>query len=355
MNKYYDFHLRDNEIEWSLNWDRYCNIDDKEKEIEWTPFLSFPITKTCNFRCIYCGNGGEATASEKQNISLDFIKQYVSIAIELGINKIRITGGEPFLHPEIKEIIEWLGETGLYVLVNTNGSKIRNNMNWLKRIPNTIKFAVSFDTLFPKTLKIISGSKEHEIIKEGIKFLADNGNLLRLNMVVNKYNYSEVYNIIQFCETLGCDLKILDVVSVPVPFSLDRNDFYQEVDSLEKEFANKCDKVYSHEYSRGFGTPCYKYRFGNVYVTVKNSKKGSHYYLSQDSLLCSKCNYFPCHEGLYDLFCLSDGRICSCRWTEQQLYDDPLKQMEWLINVFKKSKFFYTGYNPNMEMRKDLI
>lgn len=354
MSNYFDFHSKDEMIAWSDDWNEYCEKRFAEKEEKWFPFLSFPITKKCNFHCLYCGMGGEATASANDFIPLELIKRYVGYGISKGLKKFRITGGEPFLHPQISEILNFMASTGEYVLVNTNGSLIIKNQEWLSKLPSTVKFAVSFDTLKPKTLELISKSHSHKEIVDGIRFLQKTGNLLRLNMVINKYNYEEVYDIIHFCQELVCDLKILDVVSVPIPFRSDRQDFYREVNTLEQEFAEKCDAVYSHEYSRGFGTPCYRYRFGDVYVTVKNSKKGSHYDVCSAESICKHCIYFPCHEGLYDLFCLSDGRLCSCRWTEEQKFSDGLKQMDWLIEIFKRSNFIYTGDNQDMMVREEL-
>lgn len=355
MSEYFDFHKKDVVVEWSDDWSAYCEDVKERKALEWAPFLSFPVTKKCNFHCLYCGMGGEATASFDDYISLDLIKKYVQMGLSNGLKKFRVTGGEPFLHPHIQQILQYLGETGAYVLVNTNGSLIMKHIKWLKFIPQTVKFAVSFDTLNPERLKTISGVRCHEDVVSGVKFLSENGNLLRVNMVINKHNCDEVYDIIEFCQTLKCDLKILDVVSVPVPFSADRNDFYREVNSLEQEFSKTCDQVYSHEYTRGFGTPCYRYRFGDTFVTVKNSKKGSHYDIADENALCNNCKYYPCHEGLYDLFCLSDGRLCSCRWTEHQKFSDPSLQMKWLIDIFKRSEYVYTGDNQNMSSRADLM
>lgn len=354
MKEYFDFHTKDVSIEWSEDWIEYCEDRNMEKQDEWLPFLSFPITKKCNFHCLYCGTGGEATASCQGDTSLEVIKENVDRGLLKGIKKIRITGGEPFLHSNIKEILNYLGSLGVYVLVNTNGSLITRNASWIKKLPTTVKFAVSFDTLRKERLKTISGYENHNDIVEGIYLLKSNGNLLRVNMVINKHNCDEVYDIIEFCKRVGCDLKILDVVSVPVPFSPERQDFYREVNSLEREFNEKCDEVYSHEYTRGFGTPCFRYKFGDTFVTVKNSKKGSHYDIKRTDSLCKKCNYYPCHEGLYDLFCLSDGRLCSCRWTEEQISRDPEKQIDWLIDAFKKSVYVYTGTNSDMGERDDL-
>lgn len=354
MTKYLDFHTKDRAIDPTIDNVTYCAQMDEIKEKDWRPFLTFPATKRCNFKCMYCGFGGETTASATNLVSLDMIKRYVELAKKHGITKIRVSGGEPFIHPEIDKILRFLSDTGMYVLVNTNGSLITRNKHIIDSINTNVKFAVSFDTLKNDTLNKISNVKCHDDIVEGIKYLNSHGNLLRLNMVYNQLNKGEVYDIIKFCQKLNCDLKILDIVSVPVPFSDKRQNFYCEVNSLEQEFTEKCDEVYSHEYSRGFGTPCFRYRFGNVFVTVKNSKKGAHYDVTADDALCTKCPWYPCHEGLYDIFALPDGRLCSCRWTEEQRFDDPDQQMGYMIKLFQRSRFVPTGDNKDMKSREDL-
>ena len=123
---------------------------------------------------------------------------------------------------------------------------------------------------------------------------------------------------------------------------------------MEKGFAEKCDEILSHEYTRGFGTPCRRYKFGNTFVTIKNSTKGSHYDINGLNPICKGCPYFPCHEGLYDLFALADGRICSCRWTEKQMSASASEQMDYLINAFRKSIFVRKENNFDMKIRHDL-
>ena len=132
-SKYFDFHSKDYEIEYNTKYDQYCESRDKEKQEEWLPFLSFPITKFCNFKCLYCGIGGEATASNEKYITLDMIKEYVELGLKKGLTKFRITGGEPFLHPKIKEILEYFSKKGVYCLVNTNASLIKKNKDWVSR------------------------------------------------------------------------------------------------------------------------------------------------------------------------------------------------------------------------------
>ena len=352
MSNFFNFHDKDILLTSNIKDNiAYCNerLEDKNS---WTPFLSFPVTKICNFKCLYCGIGGEATASTRDVIELPLIKQLVDLGIKNGVKKFRITGGEPFAHKDIDNILKYFSDLGYFTLVNTNGSLILKHKDILDKISQNIRFAVSLDTLKPEKLPKISGKDCLQDVLQGIRYLNERGLLLRVNMVVAKHNYNEIFDIINFCRELGCDMKILDIVSVPVPYG-HRSDYYQEVTTLEKELSEKCDGIYSHEYTRGFGTPCVKYRFGNTYVTVKNSVKGSHYDRKSGGI-CAKCKYFPCHEGLYDLFALSDGRLCACRWTEKQQFDNADEQMKFLISAFRRADYIPKKGNKDMEEREDL-
>lgn len=350
MDNFHDFHSSDYKIA-NYCFSRSQYVDNRENH-GWMPFLSFPITKSCNFRCIYCGIGGEATASLNKHISLSIIIPIVEKAVALGVTKFRITGGEPFLHPQIIDILQWFSDHGYYTLVNTNGSLITKYSEELSRMRKNLRFAVSLDTLQPEKFAEISCNDCLHNVLSGIECLSQLGLLLRCNMVVGKRNIDEVYPMISFCQSHSCDLKLLDIVSVPLPYG-ERSDFYQEVISLERQLKQDCDEVYTHEYSRSFGTPCYRYRFGNTYVTVKNSRVGSHYDMTSNGI-CKKCKYFPCHEGLYDIFALSDGRLCSCRWTENQTHEEIDRQLKFLIDTFLQSEYYSKGTQFDMCQRTDL-
>lgn len=348
---YFDFHVYDQKIQ-KEDYLKNHEITGKDDN-KWLPFLSFPITKKCNFNCIYCGHGGEATASKKNVIDINTIFDITNAALTKGIRKFRITGGEPFMHPHIDEILQYFSNLGRFTLINTNASLIQQHASIIREIGENIKFAVSFDTMKPELLHKISKSNLHENVLGGIKLLSETGHLLRLNMVVGKYNYDEITDIISLCQTLNCDLKLLDIVSVPVPYGK-RQDVYQEISTLEEKFANTCDSIYVHEYTRGFGTPCNRYKFGNTLVTVKNSVKGSHYDREDKDSICKDCPYFPCHEGIYDIFALSDGKLCACRWTEEQKYESIGDQIDYLIKAYKRSKYYDKKDNDDMPVRIEL-
>lgn len=289
------------------------------------PFLTFPITKSCNFRCQYCGEGGELTASRQRSWDADELLLFAEAAKARGVTKLRVTGGEPFMHPQIDDILRGLGNLDVYVHVNTNGSLVSRHVKALEDLGPNFHFAVSLDTLDAQAAQVMAGGRHRSPlpdILDGIDLLRGLGLLLRVNMVVTSINAHEIPAIINFCRLTGCGLKLLDVVSVPLPFG-DRRNLHVSLERVEAELARASATISHHQYARSFGTPCRIYDVDGVPVTVKSTWNGSRY----DTLgICSDCPYFPCHEGLYDIFALPDHRVIGCRWSETSVAGQPVPE-----------------------------
>ena len=87
-------------------------INPKEKiKKNILPFLSFPIIDSCTFRCEYCGEDGELTASKKSIATLSFIKIKVEQGYANGVRKFRLTGGEPTLRRDnLLDVIDYANQ-----------------------------------------------------------------------------------------------------------------------------------------------------------------------------------------------------------------------------------------------------
>jgi molybdenum cofactor biosynthesis enzyme MoaA len=304
------------------------------------PFLSFPITTSCPFKCLYCGVGGEATASYTRLASYDDIVSKVQVGYNYGVRKFRLTGGEPTVHPDFEKMAEYISglDESILLLVNTNGSQIVAKREWLRKSRKNIRFAVSLDTLNTEKFDRLSDSKGHfEKVLQGIHLLSETGNLHRLNMVVNVHNKEDVFAIIDFCQQLKCNLKLLEVCSVPLQFN-NWEELYVSLYDLEQQIAVLATQVRPHEYSRGFGIPMPIYQVGDINITVKSSQHGAHY---DKAGICKTCAYFPCHEGLYDLYVIPDGRLCGCRWSANSVAigDGFYEQLVYLAQAFQNSEW----------------
>ncbi len=310
------------------------------------PYLTFALTKTCFFKCLYCGEGGELSTSTQDRFRMADVIDMTTIALRHGISKFRLTGGEPFTHPDIGDIMRFFVDQKAYLLVNTNGALVSRKKDALVGLNDHAHFAVSLDSLDETNFNRISRTQHHFAnTLAGVELLAKLGLLLRINMVVSRYNIDELPNMIAFCKEVGCGLKLQEIVSVPVPFST-RDDVHVALDGVEEQLEQQAERVELHEYAKGFGIPCKIYVVDGVRVTVKSLSHGSRY---DHSGACGQCPYYPCHEGLYDIYALPDGNIVGCRWTQSNNWATFEDQLVNAIQSFQNAVWFNPGgHLPSM-------
>ena len=98
--------------------------------------LRISVTQKCNLNCIYCHREGvfDCPSSTREEIKSELIKKIVRCAAELGIRKVKVTGGEPLLREDIAEIIGTISQTkGIEdVSITTNGTLLERFAQPLK-------------------------------------------------------------------------------------------------------------------------------------------------------------------------------------------------------------------------------
>ena len=125
-------------------------LDQFNREIN---YLRISVTDRCNLRCTYCMPEEGVPKKRCQDIiSYERIVEIVRTAVELGINKVRLTGGEPLVRKGIETLVEWLkGISGLRELaLTTNGTFLTEKAAGLKKA-GLDRINVSLDTLNPET------------------------------------------------------------------------------------------------------------------------------------------------------------------------------------------------------------
>tara|TARA_B100000700_G_scaffold198231_1_gene218069 strand:- start:96 stop:1088 length:993 start_codon:yes stop_codon:yes gene_type:complete len=154
------------------------------------PYIRLSITDVCNFKCGYClPNGYQKDKSDNRKfLSVNEIKRLARGLSELGVCKIRLTGGEPTIRTDFFDIVKILkNESGIKkVVITTNGYR-------LNKISNQISTSgldginISIDSLNRETFKIITGHDRLIEIMEGIKNLQNlNFKNIKINAVLLK-------------------------------------------------------------------------------------------------------------------------------------------------------------------------
>ena len=174
------------------------------------------------------------------------IFKIAQVARDIGIKKIRLSGGEPLIRKDIVEIVEKISTLEFKdVSITTNGTLMERYAQklvdaGLKRVN------VSLDTLNPDTYQFITSRNYLDSAKRGIKAAAQAGlDPVKVNMVVMKdINHQEIWDMFQFCKKNGAVLQLIELLkteSCPDTEFIDKYHF--EMNQLENELTNRADKV----------------------------------------------------------------------------------------------------------------
>ena len=175
-------------------------INGKMRKKYTAPFyVDISITDSCNLKCVYCY--AEATARNKNHIDVGLFAKIAKEIEEKGVHYMRIAGGEPFIHPNINEILDICGKIKMLKSISTNATLldqrkvekiIENEINWV---------VVSLDGV-KKEINDFTRGKFDETIK-GIKLLVNNKVITKIACVVSSSNYNQIEEIVDFAENLG--------------------------------------------------------------------------------------------------------------------------------------------------------
>ena len=134
------------------------------------PYLRLSITDLCNFRCNYCLPDGCLDHHHQEALTIDEIRRLVTAFATLGVEKIRLTGGEPTLRRDFTEIISTIKQVpGIRKLaMTTNGYKMEQRVaQWLAAGVDAIN--VSVDSLDPRAFELITGHDRLREVLAGIE------------------------------------------------------------------------------------------------------------------------------------------------------------------------------------------
>lgn len=190
-------------------------IDSYNRTID---YLRVSVTDRCNFRCVYCMPEEGAPVSPKaQILRFEEIHRLVSIAVGLGMTKIRLTGGEPLVRKDIDRLVESIGAIpGLRDLsMTTNGSVLaRHAANFARAGLNRIN--ISLDTLRPDRFARIARRGNLESVMEGIAAAQESGlTPLKLNCVVMRgWNEDEVVDFARLTLTQSFDVRFIELMPI---------------------------------------------------------------------------------------------------------------------------------------------
>lgn len=177
--------------------------------------MRISVTQKCNLDCFYCHHEGEDGGNGvNSHMTPDEIEKITEIASKVGIEKLKITGGEPLLRKDIVEIMERTSKHMKEVSMTTNGVLLGKYAVALKEA-GLKRANVSFDAFDPETFKKITNRNLYYKVKGGVEAAVKAGlNPVKLNMVVLKgINDDDIPRAIEFASNVGAILQLIEFES----------------------------------------------------------------------------------------------------------------------------------------------
>ena len=184
--------------------------------------LRISVTDRCNFRCPYCMprsqfGPGHRFLARPEVLQVDEIMRLVDAMISLGVTKVRLTGGEPLLRPNLDDIVEGVAARGVAdIALTTNGALLRR---WAGRLRGAglRRLTVSLDSLDPNVFAAMSDTGvELATVVDGIAAAAEAGLApVKLNCVVRRgINDSGILQLVEFARRGGHIVRFIEFMDV---------------------------------------------------------------------------------------------------------------------------------------------
>lgn len=217
-------------------------------------YLRISLIDRCNFRCVYCMSEEMEFVPKPQMLTLEEIASVARSFTELGVKKIRLTGGEPLVRKNALWLIRRIAAMpGLEDLtMTTNGSLLARQATALREA-GLQRLNISLDSLRPERFQAITrGGKLHEVL-DGIEAARAAGfSRIKLNSVILKHrNHDEVLDLVRFAMARELDISFIEEMPLGVITEHDRAEAYYSSDAILADIGREFELTPSDENSGG--------------------------------------------------------------------------------------------------------
>ncbi|GAA9264534.1 GTP 3',8-cyclase MoaA [Helicobacter pylori] len=275
-------------------------------------YIRVSVTKQCNFRCQYCMPTMPLNFFDNEELlPLDNVLEFLKIAIDEGVKKIRITGGEPLLRKGLDEFIAKLHAYNKEValVLSTNGFLLKKMAKDLKNA-GLSRVNVSLDSLKSDRVLKISQKDALKNTLEGIKESLKVGLKLKLNMVAMKnINNDEILELLEYAKNRRIQIRYIEFMENTHAKSVVKGLKEREILDL---IAQKYQIIATEKPKQGSS---------KIYTLENGYQFGIIAPHSDD--FCQSCN---------SIRLASDGKICPCLY-----YQDAIDAKEAIMNKDTKN------------------
>lgn len=295
-------------------------------------YLRISVTDKCNLNCVYCmPNKQHAFLPNSRIMSASEIYEIARTFVSLGIKKIRLTGGEPLIRPDIITILEKLNSLPVELAITTNGYYVDKYITHFRRL-GLKNINISLDTLEDIKFIQITGKDGFHKVYHNICLLLEYHYHPKINVVLMRHiNDQEIHNFIEWTKHLPIHIRFIEYM----PF--DGNQWnVKHVVPIEEILQNLQNSGYktekltdkAHSTSKSFRIKGYKGTFA-VISTVSEP-------------FCNSCNRIRI---------TADGKMRNCLFAQSETdLLSPLRNKKDIIPLIQQnilSKSFKRGGLPD--------
>lgn len=271
-------------------------LDGYERNID---YARISLTDKCNLRCVYCMSEDKVYENNLINDTLSFndYKFIINGLSQVGIKKIKFTGGEPLLYPHLIELIKYAHyECNIDdISITTNGIGLNEIAYELKR-SGLKSVNISLDSLKSYKYKSITRGGNLTDVLKSINRCLELGIKVKINcVVIKRFNDDEVYDFIEMANYYPIDVRFIELMPLG-----EGEYFYENGYFNISNFINDIDELYKIEDEKGSTARLYqaKYAKGRIGIITPISCQ-----------FCNTCNRIRI---------TSDGKIKLCLHSNEE-------------------------------------
>lgn len=315
-------------------------IDPFGRRIE---YVRLSVTDKCNLRCFYCMPKGFKDFEQPEDwLTFDEIERVIKAFTELGVARVRLTGGEPLVRKNLAELAQRLTALpGLNDLsLSTNAVLLDKQADKLRNA-GVSRINVSLDTLNPKKFKDITGGELQPVLDGLIAASRAGLSPVKINMVAMKgINDDEFEDMVEFCLQHNFTLRLIETMPMGATGE-DATDHYVNLQTVKQQLAERYELIPGVMPGGGPAR----------YVQIKGTELRIGFITPISQHFCESCNRVRLSvDGTLYLCLGQDDKLELRPLLRQGISDDELKQA--LIDAIKlKPEKHEFNDKPNQVVR----
>ena len=246
-------------------------------------YVRISVTDRCDFRCVYCMSETMTFLPRAQVLTLDEIAMVTRAFVEMGVEKVRLTGGEPLVRRDIDWLVEQTSALpGLRELaMTTNGAGLVKHAQRLREA-GLDRLNVSLDTLDAERFRRLTRTGDLTRVLEGLQAARKAGfERIKLNAVIMKgRNDDEVLDLVEFARTEGFDLSFIEEMPLGDVSDHTRDETFCSSDEVKEIIEERHELIPTTESTLG---PSRYFRMSDSQSRIGFISPHSHNF-------CSTCN-----------------------------------------------------------------